>query len=292
MLKNKGYAQLMLSSFFLIEILQVIAHFGYNPVTVAESHHVLVEDYPNIVSFLTGQAEINNSAKNKMKTQSNVLPSTFFHRILFLYYIYMNIPATVESNYEALSQYYNKQSFFLEGAGQRFKNLNILKFSYFFKNIYNFERIERDDDNYNDEYKRLVAALNLIDKSNFFIPDDIEETNTDELHDFDNSKKPDQLELTNKSQHDILLHMFSMVLYDNNQEMFAGNRKGGKRSRSKFNVTDFYKLFQTILNVTTKNNPTICPEPKEKQTPKETNTRNNSNDEDADYEPNDEDNEE
>ena len=91
--------------------------------------------------------------------------------------------------------------------------------------------------------------------------------------------------------------MFSMVLYDNNQEMFAGNGKsyGGKRSsrnQSKFNVTDFYKLFQTILNVTTKNNPTICPETKEKQTPIERNTRNNSNDEDADYEPNDEDNEE
>ena len=44
--------------------------------------------------------------------------------------------------------------------------------------IYNFERIERDDDNYNDEYKRLVDALNLIEKSNFFIPDDIEETNS------------------------------------------------------------------------------------------------------------------
>ena len=283
----------MLSSFFLIEILRVIAHFGYNPVTLAQPHDLIDDDYPNIVSFLTGQAEINNSAKNKMKTQSHVLPSTFFHRILFLYYIYMNIPAMVKSNYEALSQYYDKQDFGLEGPGERFKNLNILKFWDFFNKIYNFEKIERDDDNYNDEYKRLVDALDLIEKSNFFIPPDIEETNTNELHDFDNSKKPDQLELTNKSQHDILLHMFSMVLYDNNKEMFAGNAKskGGKRHQPKFNVTDFYKLFQTILNVTTKNNPTICPEPKEKEKPKERNTTSNSNDEDAAYEPEHEDEE-
>ena len=227
-----------------------------------------------------------------MKIQSHVLPSTFFHRILFLYYIYMNIPAMVESNYEALSQYYNKQEFRLERPGERFKNLNILKFWDFFNKIYNFETIERDHDNYNDEYKRFVDALDLIEKSDFFIPPDIEETNTNELHDFDHSKKPDQLELTNKSQHDILLHMFSMVLYDNNKEMFAGNGKGGKRHQPKFNVTDFYKLFQTILNVTTKNNPTICPEPKEKEKPKERNTTNNSNDEDPEYKPEDDENEE
>ena len=148
------------------------------------------------------------------------------------------------------------------------------------KKIYNFEIIKEDDDNY-DEYKRMADALELIENSNFFIPDEIEEINTDELHAF---KKPDQLELYNRSQHDILLDMFTMAVHDNDKKMFGNCDK-------RFNVKEFHKLFQTILNVTNKNNPIICPKQKEKTKPKETKNNEKDNNDDAAYVPNESENE-
>ena len=290
-LKNKGYAQLMLTSFFLIEILRVLAHFGYNPVTINLPYHNILMNYENIAKFLTGQADISNAPTNKLKLPSNHLPSTFFHRILFLYYIYMTNPATVDLNYDALFKYYDKREFEVEGFGQRFSKLNILKFQDFFKKIYNFEIIKSGDDNYNDEYKRMVDALDLIDNSNFFIPDEIEETNTDELHELE---KPDQLEINNRSQHDILLDMFTMALYDNDHKRFGENMKIPFQRNQNFKVNEFYNLFQTILNVTNNNNAIICPEQKQKEKPKQSNNNNKNNEKDKndpDYNP-DSDNEE
>ena len=276
----------MLSSFFLNEILQVIAHYGYNPVTDETSYNNIVHNYPHITSFLTGSAEISNAPSNtKMKLQSLSLPSTFFHRILFLYYIYMKIPAVAESNYHKLFKYYHTRQFDMESFGEKFSRLNILKFNVFFKNIYKFVIYEAENENY-DAYKRTADAMDLIEKSNFFIPDEIEVSNENELHVL---KKPDQLELNNRSQHDILLDMFTMALTDNDMTQFADKTPVNVHKRKMFEVCEFHKLFQTILNVTKRNNPIICPEEKPKEKPKE-NKKNDKEKEDAPYVPNESEN--
>ena len=260
----------MLSSFFLRNILQVIANWGYNPVSNEICHHKLLETYPNIGMFLTGTATINNGESNKVaRAMCLVLPNTFFHRIVFLYYIYMNIPAVVEKNYDALYAYYNTN--FVEETKGRFQHLKILKFDQFFRHIYQCDFIETNDSNDNP-LQTMLDAMDLIEHSNFFVPDPIDLTTTEELCAM---QKPDQLDIINRSQHDILLHMFTMALYDNDYKTFADKIPTPTQRNNSFNVNEFYQLFKSILNVTKTSNPIICPQDQNNKRKRETSDNDN-----------------
>ena len=137
-MKNKGFAQMSLGSYFLHDILDALATYGYNPVTELDKFNNLYEDYPRIAQLFKENPRISRHVNPMISNMLEKNCPTYFHRMFLLYQQYMDDAELKEQNYKSLRNFCNKD---VPRPQKHFSNMrSIMTFSTFFKIVYKYNR--------------------------------------------------------------------------------------------------------------------------------------------------------
>ena len=287
-MKNKGFAQMTLCTYFLHNILDVLAYYGFNPVTLKDNFNKLHEDYPRIAQLFNESPRISRHISPMISNMLEKNCPTYFHCMLLLYHQYMDDANVKEQHYKSLRKFCNKDG---PREEKHFSNLTgIMTFKLFFKTVYNY-------DGASDER----AILDIVNTLNIFTltkePKKISQGITNYFtFDFncDDAKKnleiklfdnefPYKYDLTNKkdlkkyfgildqSQDTILLKMFWAAVQSIHPD--TGIFDGDESIMSK---NEAINLFASILFCNKRKNDTILPADDDEQ-----------DDDDSDYEDSD-----
>ena len=137
-MKNKGFAQMSLGSYFLHDILDALATYGYNPVTELDKFNNLYEDYPRIAQLFKENPRISRHVNPMISNMLEKNCPTYFHRMFLLYQQYMDDAELKEQNYKTLRNFCNRDA---ARELKHFSNMRgIITFSTFFKIVYKYNR--------------------------------------------------------------------------------------------------------------------------------------------------------
>ena len=127
-----------LGSYFLHDILDALATYGYNPVTELDKFNNLYEDYPRIAQLFKENPRISRHVNPMISNMLEKNCPTYFHRMFLLYQQYMDDAELKEQNYKSLRNFCNKD---VPRPQKHFSNMrSILTFSTFFKIVYKYNR--------------------------------------------------------------------------------------------------------------------------------------------------------
>ena len=268
-MKNKGFVQMMLSSFFLSNILEALVHFGYNPVTQEDKFCSLQDDYPMIAQLFKENPKISRYINPMVSIILEKNSHTYFHRMFLLYFQYMDDAYVKEEHYKALKNFYNKDS----KRGQKHLShcKKLMTFTTFFKIVYNYNG-EQKHRNILDKVAQLniftlkkedkKVSHNIMNYYNFNFNDEnnnLEITlpnNTLPLQ-YDFKKKndiKDYFEITDTPQDAILLKMFWAALQKIHDPTIFGVRTAALLTKRQA-----LNLFASILFCNKRKNETILP---------------------------------